>query len=163
MFYIMTIFILFCWLGLSLLFAFLILSLTDEAEIYNGTFFILAFLPFAYSFFAIEVFLIYSPGKPKGYKAESNELHAINILIRDTASRIGFNGTIDDVLLTPGTSIKVYYEPNLKNIFSNSSCKLYIGVGLCHYLSQRELQAVIGHELAHFAQPQTKYKATSVS
>lgn len=158
-FYIWTIAILACWLGLSVMFAVWILSFADEDVIGLCRDLAVAILPIAFSVFAIVIFLAYAPNKPRGYTVTSSEAPALFRLIDSTAKSIDYKGRIDEVLLTPGMTIRVYYEPNLKNFIAESTCKLYIGVGLCRYLSQTELQAVIGHELAHFAQPQTKYKA----
>lgn len=119
----------------------------------------IALIPIAFSAYAVIVFLVYEPAKPSGHAVTKESAPHLLDLISDTATKIGYKGKINEVLLTPGLSVRVYYEPTLKNFLSDSSCKLYIGTGLCHFLSKTELQAVIGHELAHFAQPQTKYKA----
>lgn len=158
-FYILSISMLALWLGLTLIFAFWVLSLADKSGMNVGRYFILAFLPIVFSLFAVMAFLIYRPAKPKGYVVTKADAPALCKLINDTAIRVGYKGKIDEVLLTPGMSVSVYFEPSLKHFFTDESCKLYIGIGLCRYLSRTELQAVIGHELAHFTQPQTKYKA----
>ena len=154
-FYCLIILMLLGWIGLSILFAFWILSFGSN----NGRLFILALLPVLYALFAIVVFLTYKPYMAKGISVTRHTAPKLFELIESSAKRVGFEGHIEDVILTPGLSVNVYYAPNLFNFFVNSNAKLYIGVTLCNVLSKDELCAVIGHELAHLAQPQTKYKA----
>ena len=154
-FYCLIILMLLGWIGLSVLFAFWILSFGSS----NGRLFVLALLPVFYALFAIVVFLTYKPYRAKGISVTRHTAPQLFELIESSAKRVGFEGHIEDVVLTPGMSVSVYYDPNLFNFFINSHAKLYIGVSLCNVLSKDELCAVIGHELAHFAQPQTKYKA----
>lgn len=154
-FYCLIILMLLGWIGLSVLFAFWILSFGSS----SGRLFVLALLPVLYALFAIVVFLTYKPYRVKGISVTRHTAPQLFELIESSAKRVGFEGHIEDVALTPGMSVSVYYDPNLFNFFIGSNAKLYIGVSLCNALSKDELCAVIGHELAHFAQPQTKYKA----
>lgn len=154
-FYCLIILMLLGWIGLSVLFAFWILSFGSS----NGRLFVLALLPVLYALFAIVVFLTYKPYRVKGISVTRHTAPQLFELIESSAKRVGFEGHIEDVILTPGMSVSVYYDPNLFNFFIDSNAKLHIGVSLCNVLSKDELRAVIGHELAHFAQPQTRYKA----
>lgn len=154
-FYCLIVLTLLCWIGLSLLFAFWILSFGSS----NGRLLILAFLPVLYALFAVFVFIQYKPHKTKGVSVTKQTAPELFELIESTANKVGFNGCIEDIILTPGCSVAVSYNPNLRNFIFDSKAKLQIGVTLCHVLSKDELMAVIGHELAHFIQPQTKYKA----
>lgn len=156
-FYCLIVLILLDWIGLSVLFAFWILSFGGS----NGRLYVYAWalLPVLYALFAIVVFLTYKPYRAKGISVTPHTTPQLFELIENSAKRVGFDGYIEEVILTPGISVSVSYDPNLFNLFFDSKAKLYIGVSLCNVLSKDELCAVIGHELVHFAQPQTKYKA----
>lgn len=154
-FYCLMVLLLLGWIGLSVLFAFWILSFGGS----DGRLYVWALLPVLYALFAIVVFLTYKPYRAKGVSVTCHTTPLLFELIESSAKRVGFDGHIEEVILTPGISVSVYDEPNIFNLFFDSKAKLYIGVSLCNVLSIDELCAVIGHELAHFAQPQTKYKA----
>lgn len=154
-FYCLIILTLLGWIGLSVLFAFLILSFGGN----NGRTLALALFPVLYALFAVFIFLRYKPQKAKGMSVTKQTAPDLFELIESTAKEVGYEGCIEDVILTPGSSVAVSYNPNLFNLILDSRAKLQIGVTLCHVLSKEELKAVIGHELAHFTQPQTKYKA----
>ncbi len=154
-FYCLIVLTLLGWIGLSILFAVLILSFGGN----NGRLLALALFPVLYALFAVFIFLRYKPQKTKGVSVTKQTAPDLFELIESTANEVGYEGCIEDVILTPGSSVAVSYNPNLFNLILDSRAKLQIGVTLCHVLSTEELKAVIGHELAHFAQPQTKYKA----
>ncbi len=155
-FYCLIVLTLLSWISLSIFFAFWILSFGRN----NGHFLIvMALLPVLYAVFAVAVFLRYKPYKTKGISVTKHNAPKLFELIESTASKIGFNGCIEDVILTPGSSVAVTFDPNLFNFIFCARLKLQIGVTLCRVLSKDELRAVIGHEIVHFAQPQTKYKA----
>lgn len=147
------------WLGLSILFAVWFITNINLSDENLGKYLIIAGTPIVITVFAIVSFLLYKPSNPKGYAIKPQEAPLLFSFIKETSQQIGFGGNINEILLTPGMSVSVYYRPSFTNLIIDSTCSLYIGVGLCRFLSLAELQAVIGHELAHSTQPQTKYKA----
>lgn len=143
------------WVGLSVLFAFWILSFSHN----DSRLLILALLPILYAIFAIIVFIAYRPHRSRGIPVTKEEVPKLFDLIGNVTNKMGYHGEIDKVMLTPGMSISVSFDPNISNFIFGSKANLFVGVSLCRVLSKDELSAVIAHELAHFSQPQTKYKA----
>lgn len=150
----LTILILLLCIVLSILCALWILSFGSDGRLY-----ILAILPVLYALSAIVIFFTYKSYRTNGILVTKHIAPQLFELIENSAKKVGFDGHIEDVILTPGISVRVYYSPNLLNFFFSSTAKLYIGVSICNVLSKEELCAVISHELAHLSQPQTKYKA----
>lgn len=154
-FYILIILLLLGWISLSLLFAYWILS----SEPNDSRLWVIAVFPIIYALIAVMVFICYKPQGSRGISVTEKEIPNLMNLIKEVADKIGYRGVIDEVVLTPGISVGVSYNSKLKNLLLKSKATLYIGVYLCRILSNDELRAVIAHELAHFSQPQTKYKA----
>lgn len=154
-FYCLIIFMLIGWLGLAILFGYWILSFGHN----DSRLIILALLPTLYAIFAIIVFVVYKPHQSSGISVTKEEAPQLFDLVVNVANAVGYKGKIDKVTLTPGLSVSVSFDPNISNFICGSRAKLFIGATLCRVLSKDELSAVIAHELAHFSQPQTKYKA----
>ena len=154
-FYCLMVLILMGWVGLSLLFAFRILSFSHD----DWRLLILALFPIFYAIFAIIVFTAYKPHRSRGITVTKEDAPQLFDLIADVTGKMGYQGEIDKVILTPGMSVSVSFDPNISNFIFGSKANLFVGVSLCRILSKDELSAVIAHELAHFSQPQTKYKA----
>ncbi|MDE6536241.1 MAG: M48 family metalloprotease [Muribaculaceae bacterium] len=154
-FYSLIVLTLLGWVALSILFALGIVYLGGN----DGRFIAVALLPVLYALFALFIFFDYKPRKSKGIRVSRSSAPDLMELIMGTVRDVGFVGCIGDVVLTPGTTVAVYYAPTLYNFIFKSRASLQIGVTLCRVLSKDELRAVIGHELAHYLQPQTKYKA----
>lgn len=154
-FYSLVILLLIGWVGLSFAFAYWIISLGSE----NFKLLLLAVFTVVYALSAVIVFLAYRPHKSHGIPVSQETAPQLFALITDTADKIGYNSDIEEVILTPGMSVSVNVDPTLCNFIFNPKAKLFIGVLVCRFLSKQELSAVIAHELAHFSQPKTKYKA----
>ena len=153
-FYCLMILILVGWVGLSILFMLWISSLSH----YSFQLLILALLPIFYALFAVIVFFAYTPHRSRGITVTNKEAPQLLDLIADVTKKVGYQGEIEKVVLTPGISVSVSFDPNVSNLIFGSKANLFIGVSLCRILSKDELSAVIAHELAHFSQPQTNYK-----
>lgn len=154
-FYCLMVLILMGWVGLSLIFAFWILSFSHD----DWRLLILALFPIFYAIFAIIVFTTYKPHRSRGITVTKEDAPQLFDLIAGVTGKMDYQGEIDKVILTPGMSVSVSFDPNISNFMFGSKANLFVGVSLCRVLSKDELSAVIAHELAHFSQPQTKYKA----
>lgn len=115
--------------------------------------------PALYSIFIAMTFLSYRPHKSHGIPVTKATAPKLFALIEDVANKVKFKNKLEEVVLTPGISVSVNYEPSLFNLLFDAKAKLHIGISACHELATDELAAVIAHELAHFSQPMTKYKA----
>lgn len=112
-----------------------------------------------YAISSVAVIFCYQPHKSRGIRVTPEEAPQLFSLISNVASKVNYEGSIKEVILTPGISVSVNLYPNLYNFLYGSKSQLHIGVGVSRFLSVDELSAVIAHELAHISQPETKYKA----
>lgn len=154
-FYSVVILLLIGWVGLSFAFAYWIISLRSE----NFKLLLLAIITVVYALSAVIVFLAYRPHKSHGIPVSQETAPQLFAIITHVAAKVGYKGKIEEVVLTPGMSVSVNVDSNFSNFIFDSKAKLYIGVLVCRFLSKQELSAVVAHELAHFSQPKTKYKA----
>lgn len=91
--------------------------------------------------------------RPKGIKMPLDRLPALAAVVDDIRARVG-SPRPDVVTLVPDTRFFVYQRHPIKRFFRR---ELVLGVGVAGVtvLNDQEVQAILAHELAHFAYGQT--------
>lgn len=139
--------------------ALFIFCISLAEDYHNSRFLVAAILSLIYCIGALFVFFSHKAPQPKGMVVNKSVAPQLFDYIAEVGKRMNCPIKIDSVLLTTGSSIYVYQQPSLRNFLKPQKPTMVMGVSLMSYMSKEEFGAVMAHELAHFSQPLTFYKA----